>query len=187
VISTVPGNGFDPESGTSMAAPHVTGLAALLLAHLPEFKRGGIFGARNAQRVGRVYQRVQGASRPLTELFGRERVLWTGAGLPTLHSVVQEMQSTTTQPAAIPPSEGATTQAPQIGSPMAPYPTLGSLLGAAIDNALINRAYAAQFSQALGGVTLSQAVPQQPWPGPSPWGSSLGRSSPPWNPWNPRL
>jgi subtilisin family serine protease len=35
ILSTVPGNHFERESGTSMAAPVVTGLAALLLAYYP--------------------------------------------------------------------------------------------------------------------------------------------------------
>ena len=36
ILSTLPGNQFGRESGTSMAAPVVSGLAALLLAYFPE-------------------------------------------------------------------------------------------------------------------------------------------------------
>ena len=36
ILSTVPGNGYERESGTSMAAPVVTGVAALLMAYFPE-------------------------------------------------------------------------------------------------------------------------------------------------------
>ncbi|MGH7720498.1 MAG: S8 family peptidase [Gemmatimonadaceae bacterium] len=35
ILSTVPGGGYERESGTSMAAPVVSGLAALLMAHYP--------------------------------------------------------------------------------------------------------------------------------------------------------
>ena len=35
ILSTVPGNGYERESGTSMAAPVVTGVAALLMAYYP--------------------------------------------------------------------------------------------------------------------------------------------------------
>jgi subtilisin family serine protease len=35
ILSTVPGGGYERESGTSMAAPVVSGIAALLMAHYP--------------------------------------------------------------------------------------------------------------------------------------------------------
>ncbi|MDY7076798.1 MAG: S8 family serine peptidase [Chloroflexota bacterium] len=35
ILSTVPGNAYSVESGTSMAAPHVSGLAVLVKAHFP--------------------------------------------------------------------------------------------------------------------------------------------------------
>jgi subtilisin family serine protease len=35
ILSTVPGNGYERESGTSMAAPVVSGLAALLMSYYP--------------------------------------------------------------------------------------------------------------------------------------------------------
>ena len=37
ILSTIPGNGYDSWNGTSMAAPHVAGAAALVLAHEPSF------------------------------------------------------------------------------------------------------------------------------------------------------
>jgi subtilisin family serine protease len=36
IYSTVPGNRYEENSGTSMAAPVVTGLAALIMAYYPE-------------------------------------------------------------------------------------------------------------------------------------------------------
>jgi subtilisin family serine protease len=36
ILSTVPGNQYEKDSGTSMAAPVVTGLAALILSYYPD-------------------------------------------------------------------------------------------------------------------------------------------------------
>ena len=37
ILSTVPGGGYEPQDGTSMAAPVVSGLAALLMSYYPNF------------------------------------------------------------------------------------------------------------------------------------------------------
>ncbi len=56
IISTVPHGGFEPQSGSSVAAPHVTGLAALLLAHHPWFAG---FSGRNHLRVGVLFNMIR--------------------------------------------------------------------------------------------------------------------------------
>jgi hypothetical protein len=59
-----------------MAAPHVTGLAALVLAHHPDFKNA--FKTRDARRVERLFQILKESTVPLQ--FGNgER---SGTGLP---------------------------------------------------------------------------------------------------------
>ena len=84
IVSTVPG-GFEPQSGTSTAAPHVTGLAALLLAHHPAFQ--GPLKFRTQQRVAALYSMIRWLCVPYG--FGAER---TGAGLPRLHGIEQVLQ-----------------------------------------------------------------------------------------------
>lgn len=79
ILSCVPDTGYAAWDGTSMATPHVTGLAALLLAHHPEFLAGtGPKGARNADRVNRLFEILKQSARPLA-LGDPGR---TGAGLP---------------------------------------------------------------------------------------------------------
>jgi subtilisin family serine protease len=76
ILSSVPPDNFAVWDGTSMAAPHVTGLAALVLAHHADFQ--GAYKARNASRVERLFQLLKQSAQPLN-LGDPYRV---GAGLP---------------------------------------------------------------------------------------------------------
>lgn len=76
IASSVPDNDYAVWDGTSMAAPHVTGLAALVLAHHPDFQT--TFRNRGAERVERLFQIIKLSARPLN-LGDPSR---TGYGLP---------------------------------------------------------------------------------------------------------
>lgn len=76
VVSSVPDRGFAAWDGTSMAAPHVTGLAALVLAHHPELAEGR--PGRNAARVERLFQILRDSATPV-DVGDPHR---TGAGMP---------------------------------------------------------------------------------------------------------
>ena len=76
ITSSVPDNNFAAWDGTSMAAPHVTGLAALVLAHHPDFQSSGM--VRTAERVERLFQIIKMSCRPV-QLGDQRR---TGYGLP---------------------------------------------------------------------------------------------------------
>jgi subtilisin len=57
ITSSVPPNNYAAWDGTSMAAPHITGLAALVLAHHPDFQ--STFRTRGAERVERLFQLIR--------------------------------------------------------------------------------------------------------------------------------
>ena len=81
VVSTVPGGGYTAADGTSAAAAHVTGLAALLLAHHPLFQEGS-FRGRSEQRVHALLELIRASARPRVPDPRRG-----GAGVPDLSRV----------------------------------------------------------------------------------------------------
>jgi subtilisin len=66
--------GYATWDGTSLAAAHVTALAALMLAHHPDFQN--LFAARNAVRIERLFQLLKQTAQPLAD------PMRTGAGMP---------------------------------------------------------------------------------------------------------
>ena len=74
VISCQSPDGYAACSGTSIAAPHVAALAALVLAHRGEFQTR--FRQRDARRVERLFQVLKETAQPLGDPLG------TGAGFP---------------------------------------------------------------------------------------------------------
>jgi len=81
IVSTVPGGGYTAADGTSAAAAHVTGLAALILAHHPLFQERSFTG-RSEQRVHALFELIRASAVP--RVPDRQR---GGAGVPDLARV----------------------------------------------------------------------------------------------------
>ena len=77
-MSTVPGGGYVAADGTSAAAAHVTGLAALVLAHHPLFQEGAL-RVRSEQRVHALFELIRASAVPRVPDPQRG-----GAGVPDL-------------------------------------------------------------------------------------------------------
>jgi subtilisin len=81
IVSTVPGGGYMAADGTSASAAHVTGLAALILAHHPLF-REEFFKVRSEQRVHALFELIRTSAVPHCADAQR-----AGAGVPNLTRV----------------------------------------------------------------------------------------------------
>ena len=74
VVACQSPDGYAVCDGTSLAAAHVTALAALVLAHHGDFRSG--FASRDLQRIERLFQILKGTAQPIGAPWQ------TGAGLP---------------------------------------------------------------------------------------------------------
>jgi subtilisin len=81
VVSTVPGGGYVAADGTSAAAAHVTGLAALVLAHHPLLQEAP-FRLRSEQRVHVLFELIRTSAVPHFP-----DPLRGGAGVPDLSRI----------------------------------------------------------------------------------------------------
>ncbi|MEV4781094.1 S8 family serine peptidase, partial [Burkholderia sp. LMU1-1-1.1] len=100
ITSCVPPNNFAAWDGTSMATPHITGLAALTLAHHPDFQNPQ-YKARGAERVERLFQIIRASARRVS-LGDPSR---TGFGMPDVLVAVglQTHSGQAVQPPAVAP------------------------------------------------------------------------------------
>ena len=62
IVSTVPGGGYAACDGTFVAAAHVTGFAAVLLAHHPLFQ--SVYRTRGEHRVAALFDMIRATSDP---------------------------------------------------------------------------------------------------------------------------
>jgi subtilisin family serine protease len=62
IVSTVPGGGYAAWDGAAVAAAHVTGFAALLLAHYPLFR--GAYVSRGEHRVAALFETIRASGDP---------------------------------------------------------------------------------------------------------------------------
>jgi subtilisin len=78
VVSSAPPDDFAAWDGTALAAAHVAGLAALILAHHPEFASSTAYARRSSERVVRLFEIIRGSALPF-QIDDTDR---TGYGLP---------------------------------------------------------------------------------------------------------
>lgn len=81
IVATVPGAGYAAADGTTVAAAHVTGFTALVLAHHPLFKESS-FRVRSERRLHALFELVRGSA-----IARYPDPLRCGAGVPDLRRV----------------------------------------------------------------------------------------------------
>jgi subtilisin family serine protease len=81
IVSTVPGGGYAAADGTSAAASHITGLAAVVMAHHPLFQEGS-WAMRSEHRVRALFELIRTSAVP--RFFDAQR---GGAGVPDLRRI----------------------------------------------------------------------------------------------------
>ena len=148
IISTVPG-GFEAQSGTSMAAPHVCGMAALMLAHHAQLR--GM--ERDGNRVAQLFSLIRSACHALPLSSDR-----TGSGVPDLGRVMQQFISGTTQPQPAPQMNVASAMQPIIGMGLSggmPASSFNTVQG--FTNAMAARNFGAPQT-IPGGIFLPQGI-----------------------------
>ena len=177
ITSCVPPNNYAAWDGTSMATPHISGLAALVLAHHPDFQTPP-YKARGAERVERLFQIIRASARRVSlgdqsrTGFGMPDVLvavglQTAAGLPARQPGVTQPQSMMSPQGTL---GGVMAQPGAVAGVMGPQGGIGGLMGQA-------------------GMIAQQGMlsPMMAGPGVDPFGLEMSRAQ--WNmprtPWYP--
>lgn len=161
ITSSVPDNNFAAWDGTSMAAPHITGLAALVLAHHPDFQGTS---PRSAERVERLFQIIKMSCRPV--MVGDQRR--TGFGLPDVLRAV-----------GLAPAQALPTMGANLGA------ALGSGMGTGMGSGMGSHAFSPQMLQILSNLYREppRLMPQSmnPFGGMDPFASFRPMMSTPMN------